>query len=273
MQQILLGGAPGYVVEAKLWGASGGSSQNCGGQATGRGGGGGFVHAKSNNGTLTPGTTLYIKGGHKGKWNHTGTNYGGGGAAGGSGGGSGGGGTFLATGSNFTSGNMLLVAGGGSGGGGGRGGGGSSGQNGGSGANGGTQNNGGGPGTGGYGNAPSGQAGGWYQGGTGSSCKGSGGGGGWYGGGGGAGDCGSCSNGQAGGGSGYLKSATFNETVHFQTTGGWDTPGRSDPDWANNAGYSTGAGDGNHGRLVLLVNGAVVGTWGYEGAVRSYTLQ
>ena len=271
IQQMLIGVAP-YIVEAKLWGAAGGVSQNCSGNPTGTGGGGGFTHAKMSNGSLAAGTTLYIKVGEKGYWNNTSTRYGGGGAAGSSGGGGGGGGTYLALGNDFTSANMLLVAGGGAGGANGKGGGGSSGQDGPNTCKGGTQSAGGAGGTGGFGGAGAGTAGSFGQGGTGSSCKGAGGGGGWYGGGGGSGDCGACANGSAGGGSGYLNSTYFNESIHFATTAGINTPGTDDEDHADSAGVPNASSHGNHGRLVLRVNGVLVGSWSYSGSVQSYTL-
>ena len=101
---------------------------------------------------------------------------------------------------------------------------------------------------------------------------GTGGGGGWYGGGGGSGDCGACANGSAGGGSGYLNSTYFNESIHFATTAGINTPGTDDEDHADSAGVPNASSHGNHGRLVLRVNGVLVGSWSYSGSVQSYTL-
>lgn len=104
------------------------------------------------------------------------------------------------------------------------------------------------------------------------TCKGSGGGGGLFGGGGGHGDCGDCAGDPGGGGSSYIN-LVFCSTVLSNDQGeqGLVHPnGRSDPDWANDAGNGAN-GPGNNGRVVLAIDG-VKYEFNYTGTVQTFVV-
>ena len=104
------------------------------------------------------------------------------------------------------------------------------------------------------------------------SCLGSGGGGGLYGGGGGQGDCGDCSGPSGGGGSSFIN-PQYCLTLYNNDQGqqGLVHPnGRSDPDWANDAGNGAN-GPGKSGRVVLTIDG-VKYEFNYTGTVQTFVV-
>ncbi len=275
------------TITAKLWGAAGGPNRCCfGGIGCGNTGvGGGYVNVAVNG--LAPGTTLYVYVGQGGSFNGLTSTFGGGGRAGSTGGGSGGGASYisLVPSPNQADAAMLVaVAGGGAGGAVipidsvGNGGGligaiGSQSGAGGVAATGGTQSAGGTSATGGFnGGGTAGSSGEFLQGGFGMGCSGNGGGGGYYGGGGGHGDCGSCGGGIGGGGSSFVNGANVTSIFNNdQGIGQSVHPNASaDPNWADNAGNGTN-GDGAHGRVVLIIDGATY-AFSYTGTVQTFVV-
>ena len=278
------------TITAKLWGAAGGPNRCCfGGIGCGNTGvGGGYVNVAVNG--LAPGTTLYVYVGQGGSFDGLTSTFGGGGRAGSTGAGSGGGASYISLTPNPTAQQaamLIAVAGGGAGGAGGVetngayfgcGGGligkiGHQSPAGGVAGTGGTQSSGGSSATGGYGGGgTAGSSGEFLQGGFGMGCAGGGGGGGYYGGGGGHGDCGDCADGIGGGGSSFVNGANVTSIFNNdQGIGQSVHPNASaDPNWADNAGNGTN-GDGAHGRVVLIIDGATY-AFSYTGTVQTFVV-
>jgi len=272
-------------VTIKLWGAGGGADN---GDAE-PGGSGGYVEVSST--LLSAGTTLYVYVGQKGSNAANGgdytTRFGGGGRAGNPsfGGASGGGASYVYKDNVQGVGTLLSVSGGGGGNaysGGGNGGGstadaGLTYQTAGGGG-GGTQSAGGAGGAGGNGGG-AGNPGSFLQGGNGGTVNppagcGGGGGGGYYGGGGGGGNGSGHSGGGAGGGSSYVNTSFLTSIQNLKNASRGVANNTSDPDYSpsiNFGGSHTGPGEGGHGRVVIIINGAKT-TFDYTGSVQSITI-